>query len=50
MELCYKREGVNHLVNCRDIVDKYWESIKDVDFQLADSTRYASGHQDKVKR
>ena len=50
MELCYKSEGVNHLVNCREIVDQYWESIKDVDFQLADSTRYASSHQDKVKR
>ena len=50
MELCYKREGVNQLVACREIVDRYWESIKDVDFQLADSTRYASGHQDKVKR
>ncbi|KAK9844001.1 hypothetical protein WJX81_001642 [Elliptochloris bilobata] len=50
MKLCYLREGVNQLVNCREIVDMYWESIQDVDFQLADSTRFASGHQNQAKK
>lgn len=25
---CYMREGVNHMVNCREVVDVYWEAIK----------------------
>lgn len=24
---CYKREGVNHIDNCKELVDAYWEAI-----------------------
>ena len=52
MRLCYIREGVNHLTNCRESVDMYWEAMKDLKggFQLADSTRFADSHQSQVKR
>ncbi|CAG8435634.1 3707_t:CDS:2 [Ambispora gerdemannii] len=28
--LCYKREGVNHFKNCREIAEKYLKSLKEV--------------------
>lgn len=52
MKLCYLREGVNHLTNCREAVDTYWEAMKALKggFQLADSTRWADSHQKQEKQ
>ncbi|KAK3252298.1 hypothetical protein CYMTET_38400 [Cymbomonas tetramitiformis] len=30
---CYRKEGVNHLQNCRELVAKYMDSIKGVGVQ-----------------
>ena len=35
MSQCYRREGVNHLENCKEQVQAYWDAIRSLKQQNA---------------
>lgn len=50
MQHCYVTEGVNHYQNCRELVAKYMEAIKNVGVHVANAGKDDLGRAEEKAR